>query len=754
MGRKLVYTYTRSTQSATLPRNLSYYDGTNICLFNAGWWRYINSNWTDRNQYNIFKAPAYGVTEWCNNHRLTGHYITATADGVPGALAITGAHAIFDDYDYGPNGELMVKQPEVACLKSYDKYNFKFRGDSDYNYKLTVTYPSAAPIYDYTIGQTGHIIDTLTFAKYYESSLESTDIPYNEYITWLRVLPFNESKVYDFLELSRVPSPIDITYKVYVTDNNELYNTLGTVEHYEVWCEPIDTIVNGTHYRLAKKLIYETDNVYDAKLVYFRQNFTDSNPWVMATDNVPSDLFTDPEGSIKYIVDIYRNSSSTPSTTKSTDGTKVWINVRDLSSIGSYEYVDYTASCDSATVTKYSDGWFYIDIAPETVYHIEVTAQRYYHSIPRNTVTWSTEFSTLTALMYIDTNGNIGIASAPEDNTFTCSAFNLYEPNYNDDTEFPLFCIRESETIRNTFNHHTLLFQQTSPTVEDGDNVTITGKFTLIQWLVDQPPQAMKMDDYHPSVSCFASDGSGVLWELPSTLDWTVFAAPMGVDHEGTSVRYIVRLEWSVTTSITINTLAQQDKEFEYSVTYVNPITAVPSSVPSAVISQGGFKNGTQSLYTPEGFERGKLNHLSPNNTRETGQFMYRFYGRNQVEKIGISISNNVNPVYTTVYEHSSSYDTAVEEYEPGRGLRNRPAPSSDDDTYYEFNGYTEDTYQPTNTAKIANSYWTPFSSWEGYYSNAALINQTPEQWMEANGVDTGIILEADEWWTPSYWNK
>lgn len=283
--------------------------------------------------------------------------------------------------------------------------------------------------------------------------------------------------------------------------------------------------------------------------------------------NVPVNLFNSPPTIYNNDFTLVRADSlnSTPSPT----GRYVWI-VPGIQSVNSYEYLSYTVKVNGTAITPTQGNIYRFTPQPEQYYSISVTTHYSYygHVIRDDTVTKS--YSTTTASMYFDNAGDFGINSIPDEDSVTCSVLNIYQPGYKDNYEYALFCMREaSDSLTDVCRHHTLLFKENAPVTEQGSRVTVSGQFTLIQWLPHMQSQCMSAHLHPPTIMC--QYNGGILWNIPATADWHCEAYPMVNEVHGTEVACTFRLEWTVTTSVTIDTDVQLNNECAYVVTYWDP---------------------------------------------------------------------------------------------------------------------------------------------------------------------------------------
>lgn len=370
---------------------------------------------------------------------------------------------------------------------------------------------------------------------------------------------------------TQVVENISLTYKVYATNELGLTTEDGTTL-WEVWVDAATIPGDKYVFKSTSKCIYRGTNPSEFKLMWYEFDLS-KKEWTMKTSDRPSTVLPDPAGTVKHHVELYRNDSTTPSETRSATGTRLWFNVIDQSTLSSYEDKSVSVVVNDTNATQYNASWYYINLANDMKYDYAITTTRIYHGFSRESYTTSESFSTLTALMYFDADGNWGINTMPEPGCITCSAFNIYQPHHTDDNEFPLFAFRDK--VGDTYNVHIMLAHLTEPVTENGSTVTITGKFYLIQILNNQTTLAMGLGHLQkPTVSCTAVDGTGTLWSIS---DWEVVSTyPIRTypTTNNTSVgsrnsyNNVQRVEYVAETSITIDTDVQLEKEFAYTVEY------------------------------------------------------------------------------------------------------------------------------------------------------------------------------------------
>lgn len=445
-----------------------------------------------------------------------------------------------------------------------------------------------------------------------------------------------------------IPDGINVTYHVYANSRVNNFTLVDYIDSIEVWVDAIDMYHNGMHIVLPSSKIYETDSKLDFKALYIDCDDSDWRfTWERHFINIPGLDFT--FKSTKFKTDLYRNNSDTPSTATVATGSKLWFHVTYTGTeLEETETLSYTCTVNG-TYVPITNGWASVNIVPESTYNYTIECTKYVDNVIVDTYTINETFSTLTALMYFDKDGNFGIGAYPEDDSVTCNALNLYEPGYTD-YEYPLFSFREKVGLDN-YNCHSLLFKPTAPVVEDGALVTITGKFTLIQILYQQSATAQGLKYLKkPSVHCTLVDGSGELWNIPESA-WTCeesypignYADPEHTDMFSNRIMYqIQRVVYIATTSVTIDTSLQLDKESAYSVQYYDYADSSLTGVNyvDADISYNRVWKGSQGKYvtTVTGFSEPVLETVLSYETR-------------------------------TAYEHNDSYDTTIPVYEGDTGI-------------------------------------------------------------------------------------
>lgn len=444
-----------------------------------------------------------------------------------------------------------------------------------------------------------------------------------------------------------IPDNITVNYHVYANSKFNNYSDAYYVDSIEVWVDGIDTYHNGMHIVLPERKIYETSDKTQYHAIYIDCDISDWRyTWEQHVLPIPGlDLSFK---NTKFRVDLYRNNSDTPSTTTVSTGNKMWIHpVYTGSELIEGETLGYSCYVNEEELA-FVNGWSHVNLEPDTTYTYTVTCVKQLNNAVVDTYTVSETFSTLTALMYFDKDGNFGIGAYPEEDSVTCNALNLYEPGYTD-YEYPLFSFRELVDY-NTYNYHSLLFKPTSPVVEDGDLITITGKFTLIQILYKQDPTIQGAKYLKkPSVYCTAVDGTGELWSIPES-EWTCDESyPIGnYENSNETTGYtalvpmyqIQRVVYTANTSVTIDTSIQLDKEFTYSVHYY---------------SYSG------STLTDINFADTRLKYSE---TYKSGKWYY-----NVTEFSPGYFETVLSYTERTAYEYSSDYDTTIPEYVTPTGV-------------------------------------------------------------------------------------
>ena len=356
---------------------------------------------------------------------------------------------------------------------------------------------------------------------------------------------------------------IQLHYRVYAESSANRFDYIGFIDRFYITVDAVNTTKDGVTYISASKTVYDTTDKTKMNLrVRLAQELTDA--------------VTLRRDSYEYFTEDYPTAMLDVNLTPEEENGVLTITCSMNKALQSYEFVTYSLRNNGTVINNYTPGVYKITLTDDTRYNFEVTATRYYYNVAISTHVKTMPYETLTALLYIK-GASIGVGTKPEEGSITFNVFNIYEPGYKDN-EFALASFRETQTYRNKYyNTHTLLFEPSAPVSENGDTVTLTGKMTYIQYLVNQTQVPMWISDIpKPAVTCTLNDGTTVLWSVPNTSGWTYTVTPMAIyqssdtniSTKGYEVRYAVQIVWETTCTITIDTTVQADNECMYKVEY------------------------------------------------------------------------------------------------------------------------------------------------------------------------------------------